>query len=352
MDIIILDTNIFLKENFLEGSRIKELLRLSEEEYIKIVLTRIIVEETKNNFKKWTKIAVKNYNAFKKPIESRALRNIPAGKAVYANLNQNLLSKEFNEEFEDILLDSNVEIIEYSEINIKNVFQSYFQNEYPFAKANKKEEFPDAFSLKLIEKWCEDNSKSVILFSKDQDFLNSDHSEFLSIKDNYEDYLEEKLNEILDLRKSVLKILFEGNSDFIDDQVKGYFENELEDISPFVGNTFSEIYDIQKPNVNILDKDYKVVAIHNDEEIEIEIFGSVDLAIDITVDDENDYSYDSETKTAFYFDTKIVTLEGKGKFKASVFASVISESEYSEDLEIMDFETKSIDLYLNDEIYD
>ena len=36
MEHIILDTNIFIKENFLEGKRINQLLKLSEEEKIKM----------------------------------------------------------------------------------------------------------------------------------------------------------------------------------------------------------------------------------------------------------------------------------------------------------------------------
>ena len=51
MEYIILDTNIFVKENFLEGKRLNELFRLSEEEKIKIVLTKITIEEIKSNIK-------------------------------------------------------------------------------------------------------------------------------------------------------------------------------------------------------------------------------------------------------------------------------------------------------------
>jgi len=145
MEYIVLDTNIFIKENFLEGKRIRQLLKFSEEEKIKIVMTKITIGEVKSRFKKFSGKAVQDLNEFKNQFESRVLRNNSAGKKIFERIVNKNIEKEFNDEFDAILLKSKVLVIDYRELNIETVFEKYFKNEFPFNGGDKKNEFPDAF---------------------------------------------------------------------------------------------------------------------------------------------------------------------------------------------------------------
>lgn len=59
---IFIDTSIFVQENFLEGNRINELLRLFEEGHFRHITSLITVNEIKNQFSKKVSIAIEEHN--------------------------------------------------------------------------------------------------------------------------------------------------------------------------------------------------------------------------------------------------------------------------------------------------
>jgi PIN domain len=351
MEHIILDTNVFLKENFLEGKRIIELLKLSEEGKIKIVLTIITVEEVKNNFKKLITQALSNLATFKKAYESRALRNNSIGKSIYAKLDKDQIIKGFNDDLDAILKKSKVTIIEYSELNIQGVFEKYFKSEYPFNGTEKKSEFPDAFALELIEKWCRENKQKCRVFSSDKDFLNF-KSIFLEISSNYETYLDEKLKFYLNEqhRIGVLEKLFIHNSHFIDESVKNWYIDKLYDEGLYYPVIYYEIHKIEVVSVDILNKSYKIIAIE-DEAIEIEVEVELIFKVELLIDDEEYSHYDDEEKTIHYFETKGETIEQTTKAKLLVVGYIIDDNDYEQEFEIIEI-NKDRELKIEYDYYD
>jgi len=343
MEHIILDTNIFLKENFLEGKRIKELLKLSEEEKIKIVLTKITVEEVKNNYRKLSQQALTNLAIFRKPFESRVLRNNSIGKHLYDRIDKKEVEKEFNDEFDAILITSKVLIIDYSELNIKNVFDKYFKQEYPFNGGDKKSEFPDAFALELIERWCIENNQKCTIFSSDKDFLNF-KSRHLNITKDYDVYLDEKLKYLLtqEHRIQILQQLFNQNAQFIDEEIEQWYRYTLDDFSLYYSVIWFEIHDIEITEVTVTDKTYQIVSIE-DESIEIEVEVELTFKVELTIDDEDYSHYDNEDKVTYYFETKIEEIEQKTTAKISLLAYITDENDYDEKFEVLEI-NKDIEL--------
>lgn len=334
MEHIILDTNIFLKENFLEGKRIRQLLKLSEEEKIKIVLTEITIGEVKSNFKKNSGQALTNLAIFRKPFESRVLRNNSIGKQLYDQIDKKMVEQEFNDEFDAILIKSKVLIIEYSEINIKTVFDSYFKNEYPFSGGDKKSEFPDAFALALIEKWCIEDDIKCTIFSSDKDFLNF-KSEHLKITKDYEIYLDEKLKYFLQHRISILEKLFIENSEKIDKEIEEWYRYKLDDDSIYYSVIWHEIQDLEVTEIIIKDKSYQIVSIE-DESIEIEIEINLTFKVEVVIDDEDYSYYDSDDKQRHYFQTRREEIERDTTATLSALAHIIDKDDYDEELEVLE----------------
>lgn len=351
MEHIILDTNIFLKENFLEGKRIRELLKLSEEEKIKIVLTKITVEEVKNNFKKLSRQALTNLAVFRKPFESRVLRNNSIGKHLYNKIDKKNVEQEFNDDFEAILTKSKVLIIDYSEINIKSVFDSYFKNEYPFNGADKKSEFPDAFALALIEKWSIENGIKCTIFSSDKDFLHFE-SKFLEITKDYEIYLDEKLQYYLtqEHRISILEDLFERNSEKIDQEIVEWYRSKLDDESLYYNVVWFDIHHVEITEVIVTEKSYQIVSI-DEESIEIEVEANVTFKVELVIDDEDFSHYDNEDKVTYYFDTKVEELKRDVIATLSVFANIIDKENFDESLEVFEI-NKDQNLEIHEEYED
>lgn len=335
MEHIILDTNIFIKENFLDGKRIQQLLKLSEEEKIKIVMTKITIGEVKSRFKTFTRKAVQNLNEFKNQFESRVLRNNSAGKKIYERIVNKDIEKEFNDELDAILIKSKVIIIDYSELNIENVFEKYFKNEYPFGTGDKKNEFPDAFALDLIDKWCIENNIKCKIFSSDKDFLNF-KSEHLEITKHYETYLDEKLHYYLTQERiSLLNQLFEENSTKIDDAIEKWYKYNLDDDSLYYSVVWFDIHDIDITEVIINDKSFQIVSI-DEESIEIEIEVSLTFKVELVIDDENYSYYDSEDKITYYLETKVEEIQREVIATISAIAYIVKKDEYDEELEIIE----------------
>lgn len=351
MEHIILDTNIFVKENFLEGKRIRQLLKLSEEEKIKIVITKITVGEVKNRYKKFTRKAVKDLNEFKNQFESRVLRNDSVGKKIYDRIINKDIEKAFNEKFDKILIKSKVLTIDYSELNIQTVFRKYFDNVYPFSGGNKKTEFPDAFALALIEKWCIENEVQCIIFSSDKDFLNFESLHF-DVRKDYESYLDEKLQYYLtqENRISILHKLFEKNSEKIDKEIEEWYRYKLDDTSLYYSVIWFEIHDIEITEVNIKEKSYQIVSI-DEESIEIEIEADLTFKVEIVIDDEDYSHYDNEDNVMYYFETKIDEIERNVTATLSVLAHIINENDYDDELEILEI-NKDVNLVIEEQYED
>ncbi len=336
MEYIVLDTNIFVKENFLEGKRIRQLLKFSEEEKIKIVMTKITIGEVKSRFKKFSGKAVQDLNEFKNQFESRVLRNNSAGKKIFERIVNKDIEKEFNDEFDAILLKSKVLVIDYRELNIETVFEKYFKNEFPFNGGDKKNEFPDAFALDLIEKWCIEKKIKCNVFSSDKDFLNFE-SEHFEITKDYENYLDEKLKYYLteEHRISVLNKLFEQNSKKIDDEIEEWYRYKLDDDSLYYTVVWFDVHDIEITEVIVKNKSFQIVSIDK-ESIEIEIEAEVTFKVELVIDDEDFSHYDNEDKVTYYFETKIEEIERDVTATLSVLAYIIDKDDYEEEFEILE----------------
>ncbi|SRX51995.1 PIN domain-containing protein [Aequorivita sp. CIP111184] len=336
MEYIVLDTNIFIKENFLEGKRILQLLKLSEEEKIKIVMTKITIGEVKSRFKKFSGKAVQDLNEFKNQFESRVLRNNSAGKKIFERIVNKDIEKEFNDEFDAILLKSKILVIDYRELNIETVFEKYFKNEFPFNGGDKKNEFPDAFTLDLIEKWCIEKKIKCTVFSSDKDFLNFE-SEHFEITKDYENYLDEKLKYYLteEHRISVLNKLFAQNSKKIDDEIEEWYRYKLDDDSLYHMVVWNDIHDIEISEVIVKNKSFQIVSIDK-ESIEIEIEADVTFKVELVIDDEDFSHYDNEDKVTYYFETKIEEIERDVTATLLAIAYIIDKNDYEEEFEILE----------------
>ena len=332
MQNIVLDTNIFIQENFLEGKRINEFLKLSEEKYIQLVVTQITIDEIKSNFEKRTHDLIISLESIEK---KSILKNINSG-LVIIKANKSEITSDFNKKLDEILSKSNVIILDYTEVNIKNIFEDYFQNKPPFDKSSKKNEFPDAFSLVLIEKWCIDTKNKCILLSSDNDFL-SYKNHYIEINKDYSNCLDSilRIKEQQEKRRfEILNDIYLKNSDKIDKALKEWYEESLDDEFLYhdAVNWFG-IHNISISEIEILNKTYKIIS--TDEEcIDIEVIANLKFTVIVTIDDQNDGIYDSEDKIMHYFGTTDEIIEQEDEAKLVLSAWIISDEEYDEDVEI------------------
>ena len=348
MEYVSIDTNIFMEENFLANKRMQEFFKLSEQESIRLVLTRITIEEIKSNYRKKVVKAIDFHNEFKNKHESKVLRNHSNTKELFWVLRKKEITEEFNERFDKLMEQSRVQILEYIEIDIKDIFDKYFKSEVPFHKTDKKHEFPDAFALKLLEQWTSKENLHCTLFTMDKDFENY-HNPRITISKDYDVYLSDKLKEqlLLNKRIEILEELYLSNIDSIIQRVKDWYEEKLHDESLYYHFVFNEIHNIEITEINVGAHSYEVVS-KDEEWIEIEVELEVDYKVTLTIDDEDASVYDHEVKVRLYFDTAEREVTGSTTAYANVTALITDEDNYEDDFEI-EYINKDVDFSVGDD---
>ncbi|SNR25082.1 PIN domain-containing protein [Flavobacterium sp. ov086] len=174
-DIVFIDTGIFERENFLRGHKIKKISELSKSKAIKVKLTDITYREIKNRMRKNLETARVLYKKFGDTInvDAKILKNDADFNNFYPlkKLDTTAIFKKLEIQLDDFIKDSEIEIIDSSLADIQEVFEQYFEQKAPFHEGQKKDEFPDAFTLSAIKQWCKKNKKKVYIISTDNDII-------------------------------------------------------------------------------------------------------------------------------------------------------------------------------------
>src|SRR5690554_3521435 len=142
MEVKILDTGIFIKENFLHGKKMKSLLNLSMRGIIDLYITEITYNELISNFNKFLDKSISNHNKFIKSSENWVLRNDSSTDVLFKKLDKKIIYDNFIKKLDNLISKKIIKVIPYNTVNIKNVFEDYFQSKPPFGNGDKKSEFP------------------------------------------------------------------------------------------------------------------------------------------------------------------------------------------------------------------
>lgn len=333
MDIIFLDTSIFEANNFLEGKRINEILKLSEEGNIKIVLPKLTFDEIINRIKKNIEIASSKFSKCRN--ETRVLRNIPSLKDKLETFDIEKAQKDLIDIVEKKFSNAKIVIIDYQLMDIKEIFDGYFSQSYPFSQG-KKDEFPDAFALKIIENWSKDKNLKIKVFAKDND-INNYTSDYLIIGDKFETYLDLKLQEIAKEKELYQKINNAINKyrKNIIDEIINWVSFEIDDYTKYYKySNYLEVHDIEIKKINVELGKHQITSV-DDEYIALQFKVKINFKVELTIDDE-DYMYkDDDTKDWVFLETtNLIVNEERYVDIDTLF--------YLEENEIIDYEIEEI----------
>lgn len=334
METLYIDTSIFESNNFFEGHRIKQLYRLSKNGKIKIVLPELTYDEIRNRLHINIKSSIERFDKYRK--DTRVLRNIPSIQDRFNDVDLNIILEESDNMLKSTFNDSKIVIIDYQELNIKCVFNKYFQEEFPFSSGKKKNEFPDAFALYSIEKWASENSTKVNLFSNDQDLLKY-HSENLIIHENFDEYINNKIREEQEYEAIISKVdkfIKEEQHDILS-FVSEWVKDQLNDTSIYLDITnWLEVYDVDVTNVESEIAEYEIMEF-NDEYIAVQFKMLIRYVVDLSIDDEDYMIKDYDTKEWIFLDTTVKTHEASKYIDMNVVF-------YPDEDETMDVEFEEI----------
>lgn len=157
---------------------------------LNIFLTSVTYEELKWRIKKESQELDQFIKNFLRGLSTKhkIVKNLGDIESLYS-FPYSMEDEDFLSKFSQFLEFAKVTIVgPKKDFEIDEILTRYFQQSPPFAK--KKNEFPDAISLKIIQDFCRDNKVNITLLTQDSDF-NEVKEEFIKVVRSIEEILKE-----------------------------------------------------------------------------------------------------------------------------------------------------------------
>lgn len=326
---IFIDTSIFVGANFALGSEVfKSLIILTQKNSVGVKLTDITVKEIRANIRE----SVQSVEQALKPFRNKAriLRNLsePRYKWLFGDFPFEEITAYIEKAFDDYVAKVGAEILLATAANAKPIFDKYFNQEPPFGTGKKKSEFPDAFTLATLEKWCEDNSTEIYVISGDADMKAAcDKSRVLHYLGSLKEFISLiiKTDDALDtvVNQRVAKNL---------EEIKNTIRDQFLDNGAWLEDQDGEVTNLNAVEVKVDSKAISVIRI-SDERAIIEVPVCINYEADVEYPDPDSSSYDNEEKRTYYFDTINNRVEAKHKGNAELVITFSKVDEQKFDIE-------------------
>lgn len=287
---IFIDTSIFIKQNYNYRSSVFEnLVRLAKQQKAFLFLTDITVREIKAHIESDVSDAANASSKFKN--KAKILKNLDKSPfiEIFQDIDETGAIDQLQQQLTDFIEQSNSEVLPIGEVTLTSIFDKYFEKQPPFGEGKKKAEFPDAFALKALEDWCAANNEKMYVASTDPDLKSyCESNEFLFSLDGIAEFIH-----LVTFHDEVLapavEALFESNKNLIEEAIAKSFVEQGFWIDDQEGDV-NEVYvdSIEITNMLLLQV--------NESKAILQLEVNTEFSADLTYDDLETASYDSEDK--------------------------------------------------------
>ncbi|SFH58515.1 hypothetical protein SAMN04487830_102156 [Pseudobutyrivibrio sp. OR37] len=307
-----IDTNIFdsTQYDLSENSKLSILLNYVNNGKISVVLSNVVYGEVQAHAKKFgTEIYTKinqNKTNIRKQLSDNILRTVNLESFLDIPTEEELI-KRFEENILAYMNKVCSEILDFSFVDLNEIFKDYFNIEFPFEDGRKRKEFPDAFIVNQIKNRFPDNDSVIILSSDDGLIKGLQRNRKYTILNS----LDELFNMITADEKELenVKRLLQNLNNRIDEEITNYIK-EHQDINVIgtyhdgkglvYGHDYFETYlnsiNNVKHYVHIID------AIEEDCAI-VTLVLKADIEMNCYYKDYDNAPFDSETDDYVFVDT-------------------------------------------------
>lgn len=306
---VFVDSSIFIGKNYnYDNPSFTALKEAVVNERVNLLTTDVTLEEIKAHIHE---DLGKASQALKKVRASvKILRNLPAFNEtnIFEDIDQKSVCKELVEQLTQFLNESKVTTVPVAEADTKYVFDCYFKKAPPFGDGKKKSEFPDAFVLSTLSEWAESMQEDVFVVSQDSDML-AIEGQFprLSAVSSLEEVLSKVTSYFDELAPTAQKLLGD-NLEEIESQLGDAF-NLLGFILADQDGDVNETRIIEIGEISAYLIALKHGEIGEPAEAQFELTTTVEFEADVSYDDLETASYDSEDKVLIPWETVDRTVE-------------------------------------------
>jgi hypothetical protein len=325
---VFINTSIFVGANFaLDSEVFKSLATLTQKNSVVVKLTDVTVNEIKANISESAQSSAQALKPFRK--EARILRNLvdPKYEWLFRDFPSQEVTARVEKVFDDYVAEVGAEVLLATTANAKPIFDKYFNQEPPFGTGKKKSEFPDAFTLAALEKWCGDNSTEIYVVSGDADMKAAcDKSRVLHHLGSLKEFISLVLETDNDLDLILQRVA--KNIEKIENAIRDQFL----DNGAWLKDQDGEVTDLNVAEVNIDSEAVSVIRI-SDERATIEVPVRIDYEADVKYPDPNSRFYDNEDKRVYYFDTISDSVQAEYECNAEIVVMFSGVDEQKFDIE-------------------
>jgi hypothetical protein len=284
---VFLDTEVFDKHSRdFECANMRRLVRLSANGDFQLLLTSVTVQEIRAHLDHDAKEAfsvLRKYRRASKLVK----RILPDPQFVPED--EQAFRKSLRDEFDAFMAAACVQVVSAAHVSPEAILNDYFAGVAPFATGNKKNEFPDAFAIAAIRRWCETQDRVIFVVSGDGDWKAAfKNTQGIQYRSNIEALLEEfvsaevvvAIREFLELNREVIERKIREEAMKLDYSVTDDLWNgELED------------YSIASVNMD----EFHVIEADNGT-AQVSVFCAITVNADVSSDDSMSAWRDPDTK--------------------------------------------------------
>jgi hypothetical protein len=166
---VFLDSQVFIGHNFNFASpSLKRLEELAIAGEANVFITDIIIREVEANVQERVKGFASSLKTLKR--KSPILKALQSTESKDPTLDADQACNELSERFRDYRNRTQMTVLALNLASPTAVFDWYFDLHLPFKENTaKRKEFPDAFNMSILEKWCETTGEKIYVVSGDSD---------------------------------------------------------------------------------------------------------------------------------------------------------------------------------------
>lgn len=342
--LVFVDTSAYESKNYqFNEHALGKLCDLLESERLHLLITQITINEIKAHLLSKSEESARAIKKIQK--DAMFLRNTPKlpCHGIFEKVKAEDIYKIALENFEEFLYKSSAEIVDIKNIDASSIFDKYFKSEPPFAGANKKSEFPDAFVLEAVARVSKDRGHTLYVISDDGDMEKyTDTLDNLIHLKKIDDLLdlvvrkEEELKEPVKFADSILEQLEES----LIESAKAIISSS-EFYSDEANEPYDEIYQIDIESVCIHHKNIISVS---DENVEYEIDFEVVLEAHYSIADYDRSPWDPEDKVYIFVLHNHIVKKHTEIFSAYVNIEYMDGIKSNAELVALDFTESAFEL--------
>lgn len=298
--LVFLDTEVYVTTNFnFQGPLFSALKERIEKKQVTLGITEITIREVQAKIREGVAGA---YEVLEKAKgKAHVLKNSShdAITAFFRSWSKGDVEDELQKKFLSFLSGFEVERLGYDGVAVEKIFDLYFGQQPPFGEAKKKNEFPDAFALSILEGWAECMGEVVHIVSNDGDIREGASA---SHRFTYSKTLAELLAE-LSFKYDELAPLCLKAYEVVRSTVENAISDQFLDRAFYLGDQDGEVEEVY--DVEVGGDAPQLLWVSHDEgddtvSCEFEIVPTISYRARLNYNDLSTATYDSEDKVMLY----------------------------------------------------